>query len=154
MSEKQKIVVAANKDNELLHPCGNERFIVGHVDEVNGAGAVEVPDFVPTRHELIQLVKFWAEVALQIDFECFVTSSSGSTEMRLEPFAWRRINRIAATLGDDEVKKAVDEVYAKFGEKQNKRYWDVFLNGTKEQMAVLQEEIQRKLDESPKGEPK
>ena len=64
MNNKEKIVVTVNKDNESLHAWGNERFLVGYVDEVNGAGAVEVPDFVPTRHELIQIVRYWAEEAL------------------------------------------------------------------------------------------
>ena len=33
MSDKRKIVT--NKDNEWLHPWGNERFTIGYVEEVN-----------------------------------------------------------------------------------------------------------------------
>jgi len=152
MSDKREIVT--NKDNELLRPWGNEKIVIGYVEEVNGAGAMEVPEFDPTRYELIQLVKFWGEVALAIDYEVCLTRSSSSTDTRREAYAWRRINRIEAILGVDEVKKAVDEMVSEFGKKQVKRCWDVFLNGTKEQMKALQEEISSAYCERPKREPK
>ena len=38
-----------NRDNAWLGPIGG---CIGHVSEVNGAGAEEVPGLVPTRHEL------------------------------------------------------------------------------------------------------
>ena len=50
-----------NADNHWLRPIGN----VGHVWEVNGSGARELSDFHPTRHELITLVKYWAETGVQ-----------------------------------------------------------------------------------------
>ena len=43
MSDKREIVT--NKDNELLRPWGNEKIVIGYVEEVNGAGAMEVPEF-------------------------------------------------------------------------------------------------------------
>ncbi len=38
------------------------RFVVGYVDEVNGPGAIAVPEFTASRHELLVLLKYWAEI--------------------------------------------------------------------------------------------
>ena len=152
MSDKREIVT--NKDNELLRPWGNEKIVIGYVEEVNGAGAMEVPEFDPTRHELIQLVKYWAEVAFRIEYEWFLTGCTGSTEMRLKPFAWNRIGRIAEHLGDEEVKKVLHEVYDEFEKKQDKRLWDIWLNGTKEQWDAVRDKFHGLPEKSLKGKPK
>ena len=49
-----------NPDSVGLGWYGDDRILIGYVDEVNGPGSEEVSGFVPTRHELIQLVKYWA----------------------------------------------------------------------------------------------
>ena len=77
-----------------------------------------------------------------------------SHSLRKIGFANRRIWRIAKILGEDEVRKTIDEVYTEFGKDLDKRTWDIFLNGTEEQRAALQEEVQREMNESRKGEPK
>ena len=115
------------------------------MDEVNGPGAEEIWGFTPTHHELIQIVKYWTEVWLDLDYFMFLHSQTGSDWLRKSHFAHRRVGRIAEILGADEVKKNIDEVYAEFGKTGNKRYWDIFLNGTEEQREEIQEEIQRKL---------
>ena len=51
-----------NPDSEGLGFWRIDKFIVGYVDQVNGSGAVEMPGFVATRHELIQLVMYWASI--------------------------------------------------------------------------------------------
>ena len=112
-----------------------------------GTNKDEVPEFEPIRQELIEQVKYWAEEALQYEYGSFVNNNYGGSPMYWAAIANHRINRIAATLGDDEVTKAFDEVYAEFGKKQDKRYWDVYLNGSKEQREALQDEIQREFDE-------
>jgi hypothetical protein len=95
-----------NADNDLLGAIRGRGVCTGFVDEVNGPGAEECSAFVPTRNELLQLVKYWAKIAIDIDYFWFCYEQSGSREIRLEPFAWRRINRIAALLGNEVVAKA------------------------------------------------
>ena len=141
MSEIEKHNVVVNKDNEWLQPMWG----CGFVDEFNGPGAEEIRDFTPTRHELIQLVKYWAEVEIDLSYFMFVHNTTGSDWLRKRSFAGHRIGRIAKIIGKDEVNKAVDEVYAKFGEKQDKRYWDIFTSGTSEQWDEIQEEVHRSL---------
>ena len=141
MSEKKKIVT--NSDNELLMPIGG----CGSVDEDNGPGAEEIQGFVPTRHELIQIVKYWANVELDLNYFMFFHSTTGSDLLRQTSFAQRRIGRIAKILGEDEVRKAIDGVYTKFekdlevftefGEDLDKEAWDIFLHRTKAYIGSL-----------------
>ena len=133
-------------DSQDLGPLG----VIGHVDEVNGAGSLEVPDFVPTRHELIQLVKYWATEALEIIYWWIVYGTTGSTEIRVGPFAERRIGKIAKLLGEDEVAKAIKEAHDKFwGDDHETRR--IVEEGTPEEVRALQDEVRRKLDEDLKA---
>src|ERR1017187_289727 len=142
--------------NEKLSPdskgLGFSRFMaafgectVGSVDEVNGAGAVEMPGFVATKHELIQLVKYWASVRIDIRFVWFANQCVGSSETRLESFSGRRIARIAEVLGDDETSAAVQQAHAEYAKSIDPRIWNVFLSGTPEEQCALQDEIEREM---------
>ena len=65
------------------------------VDEVNGPGAAEVPEFVPTRHELFQLLKYWHEVSEGNNYVFFRTGMMrADSETRLDFFAESRMSRI------------------------------------------------------------
>jgi hypothetical protein len=132
-------------DGEGLGCYGGSRFTVGYVDEVNGPGALEMPGFVATKHELIHLVKYWASIRIDIRFVWFVDQCVGSSETRLESFSGRRITRIAEVLGNDETSAAVQQAYAEYAKGIDPHVWDVFLNGTLEAQSALQEEIQREM---------
>ncbi len=116
-----------------LAPWGQPgRFVVGYVDEVNGPGALAVPEFVASRHELHILLRYWLEVDLKIRFWWFCTEQVGSDETRRQSFAVRRINRIAAAVNDDAVvQAAIREVEEAFGKKEhpagNALAWKVFM---------------------------
>jgi len=57
------------------------------------------------------------------------TCSSGS---RRCAFATRRIGRIAALIGDEAVKRMVDEAYEEYGKGQSEA-WRVYLHGTEDE---------------------
>ena len=60
-----------NADNEMFQPFVDENgTLTGHIDEVNGLGATEVP-FTPTRHELLLLVKHYALLDFKSAFRDF-----------------------------------------------------------------------------------
>src|ERR1035441_4094782 len=82
-------------DSDGLGFHSKGRWTVGYVDEVNGPGAVEMPGVVATKHELIQLVKYWAEIRIDIRYVWFANQCVSSSETRLESFSGRRIARIA-----------------------------------------------------------
>ncbi len=101
--------------------------IIGRVDEVNGRGAVAVPEFTASRYELLVLLKHWAEIRLDIEFYWFLYEQPGSSDSRKAAFAGSRITRIAEALADEEaVCAALDEVHDAYGKKQDGLAWKVF----------------------------
>ena len=134
-------------DSEGLGFWGTQSFTVGYVDEVNGPNSVEMPDFAPTRYELIQLAKYWATIVIDLRFDYFLYTQTGSSEWRLDAFANRRVGRIGEILGQDEFNKVIDQAYEEYGKKQDPRAWSVFLNGTPEEKEAFQDEIQQKIGE-------
>lgn len=134
MNEKTRVVKTA--DNETVMPSG----VFGHVDEVNGEGAAEVSGFVPSRHELIQLAEYWERIALKEEWWWFLTGQTGGDISRLITFARRRIDRIWNLLGKEEVKPAIDRVYAEFEKENDPRLWDIFLHGDDAQWEAVQKE--------------
>lgn len=136
MTEKNTIRIVGNSDNGELMPWGDERLVIGYVDEVNGTGASEVADFVPTRHELIQLVRYWAQTLLDNRWWYFSVGQDGSTEWRERQFARLRLSRLVCVLGDPEVDRIVDRVWDEFSRRipdDEKPFWNIFLNGPKEE---------------------
>ena len=77
---------------------------MGWVDEVHGKGAIEEAGFVPTRHELLQLLQYWYERISETSFFQFYYSQVGSAENNVVDFAKRRISRIEQVLGHDVVR--------------------------------------------------
>jgi len=134
-------------DSEGLGFWGDERFTVGSVDEVNGPNSAVMPEFLPTRYELIQLAKYWATIALDLSFDYFLYTQTGSSEWRLDAFARRRVGRIGEILGQDEINKVIDQAYEEYGKEQDPRAWSIFLNGTPEEQEAFQDEIQQKIGE-------
>ena len=130
-----------NRDNELLHPWG----AFGNVDEVNGRGAKEIPNFVATRHELFQLAKYWAVTLYEMNFRSFLFSTSGSREIRLGPFAERRIDRIADCIGEALVAQACQEAEEEFARSADPEGWQVFRRGTPEERVAFQNKVQREI---------
>lgn len=111
-----------NADNTDLQPI-NDR--IGHVDSVNGNGAREVAEFVPTRAELVELAKYWEATFLQRKIVEFEFDQTGSTDLRLVPFAERRVIRIIDLVGSDAV-EAVREVQNEFMRRVGARVWNKF----------------------------
>lgn len=128
-------------DTEGLGFYGNGKITVGYVNEVNGPDSAEMPDFVATRHELIQLVKHWATLDLDDLFHFFLCGQTGSSERRRVAFARRRICRIATVLGAEEVRKAVEEAEREFSKTVDPRAWTIFKNGTPEEQEAFQDEV-------------
>jgi hypothetical protein len=145
MAQERRIV--RNADNKDAMPWGNESFVVGHVDEVNGRGAEELAGFFPTRHELLVLTKYWYRRQLADRWFFFQFGSTGSTEMRVETFAWNRIHRVAEILGDDEARRAIADVDLEFSNEVDPEMWNIFLHGDAAQRAAVREKNQQMADE-------
>ena len=122
MSEKEKNKVMGNHDNELLELMEGCEF----VDEVNGLEAEEIRDFISARHELIQLLKYWAEEEIELHWFMYTYGQMGKDWLHDVSLVKCRIGRIARLLRDDEVKKAIEELKAKLCKES--QGMDIFLN--------------------------
>ena len=127
MNEKK--INVENSDNEYLEALVGPAHVIGHVDAVNGAGAEEMPSFIPTRHELEQLVKHWATEKVDAEYFYFCYRQTGSREIRVKPYAVRRIDRIAQLLGVERTREVVEEAIEEYGRNQDRRLWEIFRHG-------------------------
>lgn len=153
-AETEKLTIWKNRDNDSLLPRGNEKFIVGFVDEVNGAGTQEVPTYDPTRREILELVKYWYCKILNNHWFFFILGGTGSSEARLNAFARRRIDRAAAAIGQEAVDNAIKEVREDFRSKvvKDDDLWRIFENGTQEQWDEVLDNTYRKWREGDAAE--
>jgi hypothetical protein len=142
-AEKRRIVL--NADNDRLLPRGNQTFRVGFVDEVNGPGAAEAAAYVPTRHEVVELVKYWYRRALDNSWFFFICGDTGSSEWRVEEFARRRVDRAETAIGRESVDAAIGEAREEFRTKvvKDDRLWEIYENGTEEQWQAVWDETYR-----------
>ena len=116
-------------DSEGLGAFVGDNHVVGAVDEVNGEGALEVNEFVPTRHELSILARYWLEKVLTINFDWFYYRQTGSSEMRVKPYAYRRLARIERILGADAIESLDREVMSQRAAKVEPWLWKMFVEG-------------------------
>jgi hypothetical protein len=138
-----------NCDNEGLATLRAGSFAIGYVDEVNGGGGEEMA-FIPTRHELLQLVKYWTEKAFNIEFDWFLYQQYGSSDLRKHHFAWRRVARIESAIGEAAVTRAVDEIADDLARKGEG--WRIFLRGTDEERDAFHKDAERAMCEPPNEE--
>jgi hypothetical protein len=116
-------------DAEGLGAIAVGNFAIGVVDEVNGKGALEENGFVPTRHELSILARYWLEKVLTMKFNCFLYAESGSTEIRVLPYAYRRLARIGRILGADAIETLDREAMSQREAKVEPWLWEMFVEG-------------------------
>ena len=99
------------------------------VHEVNGPGGVACAGYVPTRHELLQLVRYWITEFLRIETFFFFEGQVGSADWRTSVYAVRRLNRIVGVLGKEAVDAVVSDVKNEFRRRFGDSDWEAFENG-------------------------
>jgi hypothetical protein len=98
----------------------------------------------------VQLVRYWAGEILDLDFGFFLYGSVGSSEWRTREYANRRLNTIAKSIGEEEVKKVFKQAEEAFAKGVDPQAWKIFVEGTKkEEQETFQEEVQKKLAGDP-----
>ena len=130
-----------SEDARGLGPRHAGPFAIGVVDEIVGEGGVEVPGFVATKNEILQLVRYWATEILDLDFDYFLTGCTGSSEWRTSEFANRRLNTSRKFIGDEEAAKAFMQAEQAFGQRVDQRAWKIFMEGTTEEQEAFRWEI-------------
>jgi hypothetical protein len=128
-----------------LAPRQTGPFTFGVVNMIVGECGVEVPGFVPTKNEILQLVRYWATEIIGLDFSFFLYGATGSSEWRTREFANRRLKTISKLIGQQEVTTAVEQARETFAKRVDARAWKVFWEGTKEEQEEFQQYVQEQL---------
>jgi hypothetical protein len=97
------------------------------------------PDFVPTRAELIHLVKYWVSKAIGDEYFIFSGQCFGSSDLRRIDFDWQRINEIAQILGEADTDKAIKKANEEAAQDFKQSDWIVFRYGTQEERTSYQD---------------
>jgi hypothetical protein len=134
-------------DSDGLECFGNQYERIGYVSEVHGPDSEEVLHFAPTRHELVQLIKYWEKILIDSDYFFFFYGQTGSRETWRRAFARRRICRIATVLGDEAVQEAIREAEEEFSKTTSPGAWSIFKNGTPEEQKAFQDEVLRSMND-------
>ena len=144
-----------SSDSEELDVRRAGGFVIGYVSEVNGPEACEVPEFVPTKHELIQIAKYWLHRRLDNSFFFFTYSQTGSSEWRVNIYAERRIDRAAEILTEEELNELIADAERDYKDKNGitDEVWNIFKNGSKEERETYQDKVQQETAEWMKEPP-
>ena len=67
----------------------------------------EMPGYVPTREELVHLVRYWYEQILDINWLYFTDRTIWGSDHRRRVYANARIKELTAVLSDVAVEKAI-----------------------------------------------
>jgi len=95
LAESVRKAKRRNADNDDLGPW--EDLPVGHVPEVNGPWAIEMPEFLATSGELLVLAEHWAGVAIERTFvEC--ANATNTDDWRRIYFGWRREESVRSSV--------------------------------------------------------
>lgn len=105
-----------------------------------------VHSYISDREELIELLKYWVECALDMDFFIHWGSCFGSSDLRESDHAWLKVDQIAHILGHDG-DAAVGEAMGEFKLKVGKRTWAMFRSGDRDLQEIVQGEAQPQIRE-------
>lgn len=110
-----------------------------NVDEEKQKGGKEPVGFIPTQHELLQIAKYWYRREVELQWWFFTTGNADSSEG-----VWR-IPQIASLVGEEDLRKAIDEVYIEFRDQDysNMRLWQIFRRGNQAQWDTVLKEYER-----------
>lgn len=140
-----------SEDSAFLGPMVGRGFCIGFVDEVNGPGGVECAEYVPTVHELRVLAEYWSRTEIDIDFDTFAFAQIGSTELRLGPYAGRRLGRIARLISEDTVREIHQKEEDRMRAKVDPAMWEAFVKDDIATRDRLLTEIYRRMDDRDSG---
>ena len=124
--------IVQNQSNEGLGPIGLH-LTIGNVPRVNGEDAEEIPGYVCSRHELIQLVEHWWAEVLWIGWKSRILGLEGSEEFRVYKYARRRIDQIGSLIGEEEAERGITAAESKFKNSVTEEHWRIFIEGSEEE---------------------
>lgn len=108
-------------DNEVRDPYGYGNDIppgagicpfgpFGYVEEIHGDLGRPMPEYVPTKHELLLLARHWAKVVTDIEYFWSDFGQVGSSDMRNHVYGHHRVSKLSDLVGVEEIRKIFKEL--------------------------------------------
>lgn len=130
---------------DYLAPLNNGNVVIGYVPEIHGEDAAGCPGYVPTRHELRQLARYWAGVGLDFRLDCCFLQMVCGTGSRRAAYAGTRLSRMAEVIGEDAVRQEEDAAAEEVRRRLGPDLLHVFTRGSlEEEMRVYEDSETRR----------
>ena len=121
-------------------------FRSGVVDEVNDPGDQAVDGYPVTRDELLVLLRYWVQLALDVDLFWFFYATSDKSGRAWRGYANERIAQIEALLGEGAVQAGYAEVWSQERARIGEEYWRIFTQGSTAERDGVSAETHQGLD--------
>lgn len=148
---KDRKLAPEGKD-PIVAPIGGKGMVIGYVEDIHGDGGVECEEYKPTRHELQALATHWAKEIAGTHVWWFYTQTVNSSEMRLEPYAYMRLKRIADSIGQEAVTDAFEKAWEAERKQMGEEDWRVFTEGTKAERDAVADRTCGRVEEERRRE--
>jgi hypothetical protein len=93
------------------------------------AAGEEIPEFMPRRSELEELARYWADLHLHLEYLMWCYGQVSHIELLRIEGAAQRLDDVASHLGEDTVRKIVEQVKEKIQLSVDAHYWHCYTNG-------------------------
>ena len=148
--EREKQTNITSDDGFDSHDRQPVRIRIGFIDEVNGPCAEPVPEYKPTRFELLQLAEYWLRRALELSLCNFQSGVVGSSDMRIIPYAFQKAQTISDCLGADEFEEVQNRIENSLRRAVGDRVWRAFIAGDQNEALEIQKDFHRPNPNLPK----
>jgi hypothetical protein len=112
--------------NDALLPRQVGPVVLGDVEAMEGPGARECPEYVPTVQELRWLAAQWLREWVAAQLEDFFCGSSRPLDFSMANLAMARLDRIAGVIGTEEINRVRVEVDREVKYRLGPKLWHIF----------------------------
>jgi hypothetical protein len=108
-----------------------DRTGIGQISGSEGIGSPDQPTYVPTRHELLELARYWLTERYFVETLAFWGEPVDRQDGGKWNLAIGRLDRIAAVLDEDGIREVRCGVEEDFRRRMGEKAWNIFMNGSK-----------------------
>ena len=105
---------------------GRPTIMFGYVPEIHGPGGESFSQFVPTRNELLELLRHYEREQHELAWWWFVQDSQSSSEIHMADHVLDRLDELRSLLGHEDATRVWEEMQQEFEEETDPEAWEAF----------------------------
>jgi len=98
-------------------------------------------DYAPSRHELVQLARYWIREDLTFSVDYYLFGFTSCSQSKLVAHGGDRLRQLDKVLGDEAIEKAVKQVEDEYRYSLGDRIWEFFTKGSRSELRAVQDEL-------------